>query len=416
MGFYLLSILFTPFVKVLASHRLKKGLEEKDRIEERYGIASAKRPEGPLIWIHAASVGETISLISLIKSYKENYPNHSILLTTTTVTAASIVKQRLSDICIHQYAPFDIGPWVKRFLIHWKPHLTVLVESELWPNMIMQIHKMKIPLILLNARLSDRSYHRWLKFKYLAKQLLSRFSLFLAQSPSTAERLIHLGASNVEVMANLKFAADPLPVSTDKLQKLSRLLKDRPVWVATSTHESEEELVIQTHHDLKKQFHNLLTILIPRHPHRCEKVKRLCEDSGLSVQEHSFLQAQSPSNFDVYLVDTIGELGLFFSLSSIVFIGGSFVSVEGHNPIEPALFKCAVLWGPRMGNFKDVCAHLADDCLTVRTQKELAENVQNLLLNPKESEVLGAKAFKTVKEQAESVQKIVHRLRSFYDG
>ncbi|MBY0462510.1 MAG: 3-deoxy-D-manno-octulosonic acid transferase [Alphaproteobacteria bacterium] len=415
MGFYFLSVLLVPFVKVLTSHRLKKGLEEKDRIRERYGIASVKRPRDPLIWIHAASVGETISLIPLIKSYKENYPGHSILLTTTTVTAASIAKQRLSDFCIHQYVPFDVGPWVKRFLKYWKPQLAVLVESELWPNMITQIHKMKIPLVLLNARLSDRSYRRWLKFKCLAKQLLSRFSLCLAQSPSTAERLIHLGASNVEVMSNLKFAADPLPTSLDKLQELSGLFKDRPVWVAASTHSSEEEIVIQTHHDLKKQFPNLLTILIPRHPNRCEKVKKLCEDSGLSVQSHSTLPAKSSSNFDVYLVDTIGELGLFFSLSSIVFIGGSFVSVEGHNPIEPALFKCAILWGPRMSNFKDVCAHLSDDCYTVLTQKELTEGVQNLLLNPKKVKALGAAAFATVKEQAEGAQKIVHRLRSFYD-
>eukprot|EP01037_Dinobryon_pediforme_P018025 gene18025-18262_t len=174
---------------ILTSYRLKKGLEEKDRIGERYGIASVERPRDPLIWIHAASVGETISLIPLIKSYKENYPNHNILLTTTTVTAASIIEQRLSDLCIHQYVPFDVGPW------------------------------MKIPLVLLNARLSNRT-----------------------QSPSMAKRLIHLGAPKVEVMANLKFAADPLPVSVDKLQKLSRLFKDRVIWVAASTHAGEEEI------------------------------------------------------------------------------------------------------------------------------------------------------------------------------
>ena len=416
MGFYLLSVLLVPFVKALTSYRLKKGLEEKDRIHERYGISSVERPRDPLIWIHAASVGETISLIPLIKAYKTHYPTHNILLTTTTVTAASIIKQRLSGLCIHQYVPFDVGPWVKRFLKDWKPQLAVLVESELWPNMITQVHKMKIPLVLLNARLSDRSYHRWLKFRCLAKQLLSRFSLCLAQSPRIAERLIHLGACNVEVMANLKFAADPLPVSADILQKLSHLCEGRAIWVAASTHASEEEIVIQTHHDLKKQFPNLLTILIPRHPSRSNKVEKLCEDSGLSVQSHSTINANSTADFDVYLVDTIGELGLFFSLSSIVFIGGSFVSVEGHNPIEPALFKCAVLWGPRMSNFKDVCAHLSDDCYTIQTQKELAEGVQDLLLNPKKAKALGAAAFSTVKEQAEEIQKTVHLLRSFYGG
>jgi 3-deoxy-D-manno-octulosonic-acid transferase len=416
LSFYLLSILLLPFIKILTSYRLKKGLEEKDRIGERYGIASVERPRDPLIWIHAASVGETISLIPLIKSYKENYPNHNILLTTTTVTAASIIEQRLSDLCIHQYVPFDVGPWVRQFLKYWKPQLAVLVESELWPNIIIQIHKMKIPLVLLNARLSNRSYHRWLKFRFLARQLLSRFSLCLAQSPSMAKRLIHLGAPKVEVMANLKFAADPLPVSVDKLQKLSRLFKDRVIWVAASTHAGEEEIVIQTHHDLKKRFPNLLTILIPRHPNRCDKVKKLCEDSGLSVQSHSVLQNNSFFDFEIYLVDTIGELGLFFSLSSIVFIGGSFVSVEGHNPIEPVLFKCTVLWGPRMSNFKDVCAHLSDDCYAVQTQKELAEGVQNLFLNPEKAKALGAAAFETVKKQAEGVQETVHLLKAFYGG
>ena len=416
MGFYLLSILLLPFVRALTSYRLKNGLEEKNRTKERYGFASLERPRDPLIWIHAASVGETISLIPLIKSYKANYPTHSILLTTTTVTAASIVKERLSDFCIHQYVPFDVGPWVNRFLKYWKPQLAVLVESELWPNMITQIYKMKIPLVLLNARLSNRSYHRWLKFKFLARLLLSRFSLCLAQSPQTAERLVHLGASKVEVMANLKFAADPLPVSTEKLQELSPLFKGRAIWVAASTHLGEEEITIQTHQDLKKQFPNLLTILIPRHPYRCDKIKKLCENSGLLVQTHSTLNTETSPNFDIYLVDTIGELGLFFSLSSIVFIGGSFVSVEGHNPIEPALFKCAVLWGPRMSNFKDVCAHLSNDCYTVQTQKELAASVQNLLLNPEKATALGAGAFEAVKEQAKGVQETVHLLRAFYGG
>lgn len=415
MGFYLLSVLLAPFVKVLTYHRVKKGLEEKNRIKERYGIASVERPRDPLIWIHAASVGETISLTPLINSYKTNYPTHTILLTTTTVTGATIVKQRLKDLCIHQYVPFDIGPWVRRFLKYWKPQLVVLVESELWPNMTDQIHKMKIPLVLLNARLSNRSYNRWLRFKFLAKQLLSRFTLCLAQSPRIAERLTKLGASNVEVMANLKFAADPLPVSAEKLQELSSLFKDRPLWVAASTHVSEEEIVIQTHQDLKNQFPNLLTILIPRHPHRADKVKKLCEEAGLTVKNHSSFSVQESSNFDVYLVDTIGELGLFYSLSSIVFIGGSFVPVEGHNPIEPALFKCAILWGPRMSNFQDVCAHLDDDCYTVQNQKELTEGVQNLLLNPKKAKTLGASAYVTVKKQAESVQNIVHLLKTFYD-
>ena len=415
MSFYLLSVLLVPFVKVLVRYRLKKELEEKNRITERYGFPSFKRPPGPVVWIHAASVGETVSLIPLIKSYKTNYPSDNILLTTTTVTAASIVKERLSEICIHQYVPFDIGLWVTRFLKNWQPQLVVFIESELWPNMITEIYKKKIPLILLNARLSDRSYRRWLRFKFIARYLLSRFSLCLAQSYQSAERLKKLGAPDVKVMANLKFAASALPVSTEKLQRLSKPFANRPLWVAASTHSGEEEMVARTHHSLKEHFPNLLTILAPRHPNRCDKIKKLCEDSNLSVQTHKTYQGTSLTDFDIYLVDTIGELGLFFSLSSIVFIGGSFVSVEGHNPIEPALFECAVVWGPRMNNFKDICSHLSSACYKVQTQNELTATIYDLLKNPQKAETAGSKALGIVKEQAEGVEEIVHTLRSFYD-
>jgi len=412
---YLFSFVLSPFVRALTLHRARKGLEEKGRIKERYGAASLPRPKGPLVWIHAASVGETVSLVPLIKSYKSHYPDHTVLLTTTTVTAAMIAKQRLLNFCIHQYAPFDVGPWVARFLKHWKPSLVIFVESELWPGIVQQVHKKRIPLILLNGRLSDRSYHRWLRVRFLAKHVLSPFALCLAQSKDNADRFKRLGAPKVQVMANLKFAATSLPLSTKTLEDLSALFGGRPLWVAASTHPGEEDIVINVHKALQRKIPDLLTVLIPRHPGRAEKVAQLCEDQGLSVRRHSHSGTGRQSDFGVYLVDTIGELGVFFSLSSVVFVGGSFVPIGGHNPIEPSLFGCAVLWGPHMTNFRDVVSILKDACCTLETPKDLEKTVRDLLANPDKAKTLGMRALSIVKKQAEDIQTIVSTLRSFYE-
>lgn len=414
MFFYLLSGLLSPLVRALVHYRVSKGVENKDRIKERYGYASIARPSGPLLWIHAASVGETVSIVPLIKAYKNAYPDQTILLTTTTVTASTIVQQRLAEFCIHQFVPFDVGSWVDRFLNHWKPSLSVFVESELWPNLIQRTYRRKIPLILLNARLSDKSYKRWLRFPFMSKYLLTRFNLCLAQSSTTAERLKNLGASNVKTMANLKFAAESLPYNDQNLEKLKSLFEGRPLWVATSTHAGEEEIVLEVHQRLQKEFPNLLTILIPRHPSRIDKVEKLCTDSGLSSVRHSIFNEQN--DFQIYLGDTIGELGLFFALSRIVLMGGSFVPIGGHNPIEPAISGCAVLWGPYMHNFKDVCHVLSEPCYSVDTSEKLKETLKHLLQNPDKALSKGAEAAAIVKKQAESVQDTAATLRAFYEN
>ncbi len=411
MFFYLISILLSPFIRCLARYRAYQGLEEGDRIKERYGYPSITRPFGSLVWMHAASVGETVSIIPVIKAYKSAYPDQTILLTTTTVTAGTIAKQRLEKLCIHQYVPFDVGLWVDRFLNYWKPSLSVFIESELWPNMIQRIYHHKIPLILLNARLSDRSYKRWLRFPFFAKYLLKRFDLCLAQSPTTAERLKKLNAPNVRTMTNLKFAAEPLPYCELKFEELKHLFKERPLWVATSTHAGEEEIVLEVHKNLQKEFPNLLTILVPRHPLRTDKVEKLCMDLGFSVVRHSSLNKQR--DFQIYLGDTIGELGLFFALSRIVLMGGSFVPIGGHNPIEPAISKCVVLWGPYMHNFKDVCKILSKSCYNIKTPLELENTLRDLLQKPDETIAMGEKAAAIVKEQAKSIQDIITTLRDY---
>ena len=411
--FYLLSSLLSPLVRILVWYRVSKGLEERNRVRERYGYASIVRPTGSLVWVHAASVGETVSIVPLIKAYKNTYPDQTILLTTTTITARTIAQQRLTGFCIHQFVPFDVGPWVDRFLNHWKPSLSVFVESELWPTLIQRTYRRKIPLILLNARLSDKSYKRWLRFPFMAKYLLTRFNLCLAQSPTTAERLKNLGASNVKTMANLKFAAEGLPYDDQKFEKLKRLFQGRPLWVATSTHAGEEEIVLKVHQRLQKEFPNLLTILVPRHPLRIDKVEKMCEDLQLSSVRHSTFNEQS--DFQIYLGDTIGELGLFFALSRIVLMGGSVVPIGGHNPIEPAISGCAVLWGPYMHNFKDVCQVLGESCYSVDTPEKLEETLKHFLQNPDKVLSIGEGAAAIVKKQAESVQDTAATLRAHYE-
>jgi 3-deoxy-D-manno-octulosonic-acid transferase len=409
--FYLLSTLLSPFVRILVRYRVSKGLEEKGRVKERYGYTSHARPIGNLIWVHAASVGETISVIPVIKAYYSAYPNQAILLTTTTVTAGTIARQRLSDVCIHQYIPFDVGPWVDQFLDHWKPNLSVFIESELWPNLIQRTYHRKIPLILLNAKLSDKSYKRWLKFPWMAKFLLTRFSLCLAQSETTAERLKNLKASNVKTIANLKFAAEPLPYDEQKLAQLKHLFERRLLWVAASTHAGEEEIILKIHKNLQKEIPNLLTILVPRHPVRVDKIEKLCNDLELSSVRHSSFHEQS--DFQIYLGDTIGELGLFYALSQIVFIGGSFVPIGGHNPIEPAMSECAVLWGPYVHDFRDVCKILSDSCYSVETPEKFEITLKYLLENPDQAISAGKSTAAIIKKQAESVQDIVATLRTY---
>ncbi|MCX7338645.1 MAG: 3-deoxy-D-manno-octulosonic acid transferase [Alphaproteobacteria bacterium] len=408
------SNLISPLIKLLIQRRLSKGLEEADRLSERYGQSSFQRPPGKVVWIHAASVGEVMSIVPFVERYTQEFPDHSILLTTTTVTGRMIAQQRLAGACIHQYAPFDVGAWVTCFLNHWTPCLCVLVESELWPNIIQQVHHRQIPLVLLNARLSDRSYRRWKKVKFAVRFMLSRFSVCLAQSPSVAERLIVLGAKNVQTIPNLKFSTQQLPVVEKEHQEWVAKLGGRPLWVAASTHEGEDAMVLLAHARLKQEFPNLLTIIIPRHPARAEGVKKLCLNNGYGAMCKSENSIGLPC--EILIVDSIGELGLFFSLAKIVLMGGSFVPVGGHNPIEPALLGCAVIWGPHMHNFKDVCCVLGESCIAVTDQDAIVPIVTDLLQNPEKVHLLGDSAQNAVLAQAKGLGDIVRTVGGYADG
>ncbi|RZI46896.1 3-deoxy-D-manno-octulosonic acid transferase [Candidatus Finniella inopinata] len=406
-----LSLATSPFICLWLRYRLRLGLEEKSRLTERYGISSLPRLTGRLIWIHAASVGETVSLVPLLKLYKENYPDHTLLLTTTTVTACRIAKERLNGVCVHQYIPFDVSMWAHRFLKFWQPSLAIFTESELWPNLIWHTKRQGIPLILLNARLSDRSYRRWRRFRFLSKALLGKFEICLAPSETIAHRLGQLGAPRIQLSPHLKFAAEPLPVNLEKLERFQSLTVGRSVWVAASTHPGEEKILLNAHQVLRRKFEDLLLILVPRHPDRAQEVRQVCDDVGETACLYS---GQEPDGKTSILIgDTIGDLGLFFRLSKIVFIGGSLVPTGGHNPIEPALLKCAVLYGPHHYNFREVCEVLRDVTFPIDNDQELVTMVSHLLEDKHAAPEIGQRAFDRVQSQAQSLQGLVKLLGTY---
>jgi 3-deoxy-D-manno-octulosonic-acid transferase len=376
----------TPLVAgcvwVYVHHRLKKGKEDPDRLNERFGKASILRPKGSIVWFHGASVGEAVSLLPLLRHIRTQFPHITPLLTTGTVAAATVIAKVLPEGCLHQYSPLDVPAWIEQFLDHWQPKAAIFVESEFWPNLILTCHARKIPLYLVNAHLSEKSYHSWRRFPSVISHLLSCFEVCLAQSETIAQRLKDLGASppKVRICGNLKFAANPLPFDAAEFTKIQSIIKNRLLWVAASTHSGEETLIGETHQLLKKDLPDALTIIIPRHIDRAEEIAKELTAKGLQVARRSCQEVIHRST-DVYLVDTMGELGLFYRLSDIAFIGGTFAPIGGHNPIEAALLDCALIWGPHIHNQTEICDILGAAASLVTTKEELAETVALLLVD-----------------------------------
>lgn len=370
-----------PALEALLRHRLKRGKEDAARWTERRGEASLPRPEGFLVWIHAVSVGEANSVLPLIGALRDRHPALLVLLTTGTRTAAQLMAERLpSDRALHQFAPLDHPLWVSRFLDHWRPDLALITESELWPNLLLGAQARGIPLVLLNARMSQRSTQRWLRFPGSIGRLLACFTLCLAQDWDTAARLYALGASHVETAGNLKFAAGPLPDQPALRAALAVALGARPRLLAASTHPGEEELVAEAHGLLAKDFPDLLTLIVPRHPERGTAIAASLTARGFQVARRGEGAPVKPQT-QIYLADTLGELGLFYRLSPVVFLGGSLVAVGGQNPLEPAKLGCAILHGPYTDNFSEIFGRLdgADAGEMVATPQRLALAARRLL-------------------------------------
>jgi 3-deoxy-D-manno-octulosonic-acid transferase len=369
-----------PLLEVYLRRRRQAGREDMARFAERHGVPSRPRPPGFLIWFHAASVGESMSMLRLLDRLLDERRDLSILVTTGTVTSAAMVADRLGDRVIHQYIPVDRPNWVSRFLEHWQPDCAMWIESEIWPNLLDGIAARRIPAALVNARMSSRSHARWAMVPKTIRGLLSTFDLCLAQTEEEATRLGALGARDVRYVGHLKFAADPLPANSEALAELKTAIGNRPLWVLASSHEGEEDIAIAAHKRLAHRFPDLLTVIVPRHTKRGASIAGRAQGADLSV---SLRSAGLPPNLNdaIYIADSMGELGIWYRLSPIACIGGSLVPVGGHNPIEAAQLGCALLYGPHMFSVAGVAAELqaADAALVVVDGDDLADAVGRLL-------------------------------------
>ena len=374
-----------PALALWLKRRERQGKEEASRLDERRGIAGRMRPEGPLVWLHAASVGEAVSVLPLIERLRIRWPEVTILVTTGTVTSARILAGgRLPPGCIHQYVPLDVPDWIARFLDHWQPGAVLWVESELWPNTITEIRRRRLPLVLVNARLSPRSFARWRAAAPLLRAPLDAFEFCLAQDEGTASRLAALGARSVQCLGNLKFDAEPLPADEAELAALRTALNGRPLWCAASIQPGEAEAILTAHRRLAARHQGLLTVIVPRHATRGRDIAELCRAGGLRAAQRS-LGARPAGDVEVYIADTMGELGLFYRLARIAFIGGSLVPHGGQNALEAARLDTALVFGPHMHNFPEVAAALIDagGAEQVQDGEALAAAVGRLLADAK---------------------------------
>lgn len=379
-----------PLASLLLSYRLNRGKEHAVRLPERRGQSSIPRPPGPLVWLHGASVGELIAILPLIDRIRLR--DFTVLVTSGTVTSAEVAERRLPPDVIHQFAPLDVPQFVSRFLDHWRPNLALFVESDLWPNLIMTTSDRGIPLIVLNGRLSERSFNRWQLARGTIGALLRRLDLCLAQSPGDAARYSGLGAPRISTTGNLKLDAPAPAADETKLDALRAATAGRIVIAAASTHPGEEAMVVEAHRRLKEQFPNLLTIVAPRHPERGPGIADIAKVARLATALRS--RGELPSKeTDIYIADTLGELGLVYRLAPIVFMGGSLVSHGGQNPIEAAKLGAAILHGPHVFNFTDIYEALdtGGGAEKVADAGELAARIEAWLKDPEaQQKVAGA--------------------------
>jgi 3-deoxy-D-manno-octulosonic-acid transferase len=376
-----LSAAAVPLAPVLIRQRLKQGKEDPARINERRGMTADVRPHGPLVWIHGASVGEVLAAAGLIEKLRAL--NLRILLTSGTVTSAAVVAKRFPPDVIHQYVPYDSPRYVARFLDHWQPSLALFIESDLWPNLILAGAARRLPMVLINGRMSHRSFPRWRRISGTIEALLGRFEVCLAQSEVDAERFTALGSRNVVTTGNLKLDVQAPPADNARLERLMSVTRGRPVIVAASTHPGEEEILAEMHRELARYFPQLLTVIVPRHPNRGEAIARMIAASGLHVSLRSHEDLPTATT-DIYIADTMGELGLFYRLAPIVFMGGSLVEHGGQNPIEAIKLGAAIVHGPHVFNFTDVYDALdaAGGAKQAAAQQALVKQIGQWLADP----------------------------------
>lgn len=405
-----------PAIRFYLDRRMARGKEDPERFGERLGRPGRSRPAGPVVWVHGASVGEAISVLPLIERVRALRPEATVLLTTGTVTSARLMARRLPEGALHQFVPVDRVAYVRSFLDHWRPDLALWAESEFWPNLIGETAKRGIPIVLINGRVSDRSFARWRRHRKTIGKILGGFRLCLGQSQVDAERLADLGAPAVASPGNLKLAAPPLPADPATLADLKAQVAGRPLWVAASTHAGEEALCGRVHRQLAPSHPGLLTVVVPRHPDRGPGIAAELAAEGLAVARRSAGEAVTPAT-EVYVADTIGELGLFYRLAGIAFIGKSLVPLGGQNPLEAAVLECAVLFGPHMGNFREIAARLKESggAEEVADEAALVAVLGRLLTDGEARRAQGGAASAFAKAEARVLERIVGELAPYLE-
>ncbi len=380
-----LTISFGFLLSLLLLKRKISGKESHSRYLEKKSVTTKERPTGKLIWIHGASVGEAQSALILIDRIIKKFPNINILVTTGTLTSADLMAKKLPERAFHQFYPLDRPKWVNKFISHWKPNSVLWMESELWPNMLHEIKINNIPSALVNARLSPKSFRIWKKIPNFIKNMLSTFTKILCQTEDDNKKFDELGAVNTITTDNLKYSSEPLSYDDIKLEELRRAIKNRKIWLYSSTHEGEEEIAHELHKKLIKEYPDLLTIIVPRHPDRRDNIKNNCAHYNLHTSYRGSEANLPKDNDGVYIVDTLGELGLFYRLSPIAVIGRSLSKDGGggHNPIEAAQLNCAVIHGNRIQNLQQIYdeMNMEEAAIKVDNSNELYNVLKALLDN-----------------------------------
>ena len=401
------------------AQRLAAGKEDAARLDERRGLPSLPRPDGPLIWLHAASVGESVSVLEMIRRMGEERPDVSFLITSGTVTSAEVLASRLPPGSLHQYVPLDVRPWMRRFLDHWRPDLVVLAEGEIWPALLHEVGKRRTPIAMINARMTEmahRKWHRWARGA--ARALLHRIDHVQAQDAETARRLLDLGLpeDRLEITGTLKEGSKALPHNEAERQQLAAALRGRPCWLAASTHEGEEAGAAEAHAQARRSWQKLLLIIAPRHPDRGAEIVSSLRLGGWKVAQRSADEPIAPDT-EVYVADTVGEMGLWYRLCPASFMGGSLVPIGGHNPFEPAALGSAILHGPDVRNFADIFARLgqAGAAREVRDWSDLGTTLARVL-EPDVAAKMAHAAWEVCSSGADVTERAMDLLFAMLDG
>ncbi|MFD1800626.1 lipid IV(A) 3-deoxy-D-manno-octulosonic acid transferase [Mixta tenebrionis] len=408
--------LIQPLIWLRLWLRGRKAPAYRKRWAERYGFCAGKVSPGGIL-LHSVSVGETLAAVPLVRALRHRYPTLPITVTTMTPTGSERAQSAFGKDVHHVYLPYDLPDAVHRFLNTVDPRLVIIMETELWPNLIKALHDRQIPLVIANARLSARSAAGYKKLGKFMRRLLQRITLIAAQNEEDGARFIELGLkrSQLAITGSLKFDISVTPELAARAITLRRQWAPRrPVWIATSTHEGEESIMLEAHRRLLARFPNLLLILVPRHPERFESAREMTQKSGFSYTLRSSGEIPSGTT-QVVIGDTMGELMLLYGIADLAFVGGSLVERGGHNPLEPAAHAIPVLMGPHTFNFKDICSKLkqADGLITVTDTASLVHEIANLLVDDDYRRYHGRHAVEVLHQNQGALQRLLQLLEPY---